>query len=248
MESSCSPGAIYAAMRAQGKINHNNNTGFGMLRCVTGLCLLIMAGISGGADAQSLHLDPGGRWTKVDLTRLEPGNGAGVNILAKNVTDDSPSADAVGRTRQGIGAAGAQASAPAIKAETGFDPIENRSEQIIILFDEPVSETEVDVAYFHRNEEEWDGISYHEQGGWRAYRDTVLIEEGRFLPPAKGGEKQIAIRTRAAFDRLEMFATPYVSESGQEIEPGVITTDSSDFLIKRISYKAADRAQNAKNQ
>ena len=34
-----------------------------------------------------------------------------------------------------------------------------------------------------------------------------------------------------------MFATPYVTESGLEIEPGLITTDSSDFLIQRIAYR-----------
>lgn len=209
-----------------------------MLQHAMGLCFLILAVGLAASFAQTAQVSQED-WVKVDLTAAPSSNEPGLHILAKNVKDSTASMEAVGRTREGVGAAGAQASAPAIKAETGFDPVRRQSEQIIILFDAPVTETSVEVAYFFRDEGKWDGLRYHEQGGWRAYRHNTLIDEGRFLPATTGGEHQIIIQARAAFDRLEMFATPYVTESGMEIEPGVITSDSSDFLIRQISYKPA---------
>ncbi len=214
-----------------------------MLRQAMGLGFLILAGGLTPSSAQTAP-DSQGDWVKVDLTAAPANHEPGLRILAKNVKDATASMEAVGRTREGIGAAGAQATAPAIKAETGFDPVRRQSEQIIIMFDAPVMETGVDVAYFFRDEGKWDGIRYHEQGGWRAYRNNMLIDEGRFLPAMTGGDHQLIIKAKAAFDRLEMFATPYVTESGMEIEPGVITNDSSDFLIKQISYKPAGDSQN----
>ncbi len=176
-------------------------------------------------------------WINVEMGDDLSAIDAGLHILAQNVGDISPNAVAVGRHRDGIGAAGAQASAPAIKAETGFDPVQNRSEQIIIVFDQPVMRADVDVTYFYRGEAEQAGTVYHERGGWRAYRGKLEIGQGLFLPETAGGTHQIVITTREPFDRLEMFATPYVTESGLEIEPGLIITDSSDFLIQRIAYR-----------
>ena len=196
---------------------------------------------AGAAYAQSSPPNPGrihdASWVNADLGDDVSARDGGLHILAQNVRDNAPSTHAVGRHRDGIGAAGAQASAPAVKAETGFDPVQYRSEQIIILFDQPVMKANVDVTYFYRNEAEHAGTAYHERGGWRAYRDNVQIGQGLFLPEPTGGAHQIVIVARAPFDRLEMFATPYVSESGAEIEPGLITTDSSDFLIKHIAYQ-----------
>jgi hypothetical protein len=220
------------------KLTKNQEMELGMFQQTIGLSFLILAGGLTPSSAQTAPVSQG-NWVKVDFTATPSGHELGLIILAKNIRDATASMEAVGRTREGVGAAGAQASAPAIKAETGFDPVRRQSEQIIILFDAPVSETSVDVAYFFRDEGKWDGVRYHEQGGWRAYRKDVLIDEGRFLPEITGGEHQIIIKAKAVFDRLEMFATPYVTESGMEIEPGVITSDSSDFLIKQISYKPA---------
>jgi hypothetical protein len=196
------------------------------------------------AQSSSANLRPvrDALWINVEMEDdLSPIN-AGLNILAQNVEDNSPSAVAVGRHRDGIGASGAQASAPAIKAETGFDPVQNRSEQIIIVFDQPVMRADVGVTYFYRGEAEHSGAVYHERGGWRAYRGKLEIGQGLFLPDTVGGTHQIVITTREPFDRLEMFATPYVTESGMEIEPGLITTDSSDFLIQRIAYRPQHEA------
>ena len=191
------------------------------------------------AQSSSVNLRPvrDAAWKNVELGDDLSAIDAGLQILAQNVGDNSPSAVAVGRHRDGIGASGAQASAPAVKAETGFDPVQNRSEQIIIVFDQPVMRADVNVTYFYRGEAEHAGTVYHERGGWRAYRGKLEIERGLFLPETAGGTHQIVITTREPFDRLEMFATPYVAESGMEIGPGLITTDSSDFLIQRIAYR-----------
>ena len=40
----------------------------------------------------------------------------------------------------------------------------------------------------------------------------------------------------APFDRLLLSATPYISDDGVEIAPGLILTDSSDFLLRRVAY------------
>ena len=106
------------------------------------------ANLSPVRDASWINVEMGG-----DLSAID----AGLHILAQNVGDTSPNAVAVGRHRDGIGAAGAQASAPAIKAETGFDPVQNHSEQIIIVFDQPVMRADVDVTYFYRGEAEQAG-------------------------------------------------------------------------------------------
>jgi len=197
--------------------------------------------LPGAAYAQSAYLIPGlsrdAAWINVDLDETISATQAGLHILAQNAGDSSPSTLAVGWHRDGIGAAGAQASAPAIKAETGYDPVLNRSEQIIILFDQPVMRTDIDVTYFYRGEGKHGDAIYHERGGWRAYRGETETGQGLFLPESEGGAHLIMIRTREPFDRLELFATPYVREDGTEIAPGLITTDSSDFLIKRIAYR-----------
>ena len=176
-------------------------------------------------------------WIEVSMDSDATTARGGLHVLAQNIHDTAPNPDSVGRHRDGIGAAGAQASAPAIKAETGFDPVQNRSEKTIIVFDQPVMRADVDVTYFYRGEAELAGTVYHERGGWRAYRGKLEIGQGLFLPETVGGTHRIVITTREPFDRLEMFATPYVTETGLEIEPGLITTDSSDFLIQRIAYR-----------
>ncbi|HEX4891525.1 MAG TPA: hypothetical protein VFW37_14290 [Alphaproteobacteria bacterium] len=218
-----------------------------MLRIVLGYMVLLMAGVMQPVFAQSvssgLIVAQETGWVDLDLVNSRSEDPAGLHLLAKNVRDDAPTAMAVGWHREGVGASGAQASAPAIKAETGFDPVENRSEQIIIQFDQPVTQTDIDVDYFHRDEGAWGGVSYHERGGWRAYRGGALVGEGLFLPGQKGGAHQIRIAAPQPFDRLELFATPYVTETGAEIEPGLITSDSSDFLIKHIAYRPVSAVQ-----
>ncbi|MSP43155.1 MAG: hypothetical protein EXR08_07290 [Alphaproteobacteria bacterium] len=221
-----------------------------MLRYVAGLCFLLMVCGSGAPNARILKQNQaaadGAEWLTADLTQNGAGKNPDLTIIAKNIKNETASTAAVGWTREGVGAAGAQASAPAIKAETGFDPVRQRSEQIIFEFSRPVAEANIDVAYFFRGEGEWNGVRYHEQGGWRAYRENLLIEEGRFVPQTAGGDHKIIIKAQAAFDRLEMFATPYVTDTGVEIAPGAITMDSSDFLVRKISYERASETQMAR--
>lgn len=184
-------------------------------------------------------------WVRVDLSGDTPVSATAVDgllILAQNVKDAAPSGKAVGRDREGIGAAGAQASAPAIKAETGYDPVQNSSEKLVLLFDQAVERAELVLTYFYRNEAVLAGFDYHEQGEWRAYQGNVLAGQGLFLPDSPNGEYRLTIRARIPFDRLEMSATPYVTQSGQNIEPGLILTDSSDYLIKHLAYRPVDGA------
>lgn len=163
-----------------------------------------------------------------------------LKIVAKNVDDAAASAQAVGRHRDGIGAAGSQASAPAIKAETGFDPIKRRSEELVINFAGAITRANLDLTYFYPNEAEHGGVKYHERGGWRAYHGGALVDQGLFISDAKDGNYRLAITPKKPFDRLELFATPYVTAHGREIAAGKIITDSSDFLVKHIAYRPFD--------
>ena len=66
------------------------------------------------------------------------------------------------------------------------------------------------------------------------------------MPQAAGGDDKIIIKAQAAFDRLKMFATPYITATGVEVAPGAITMDSSDFLVRKISYERASETQMAR--
>lgn len=175
-----------------------------------------------------------------EMLAVELGGGDDrVTISAQNVTDATPSAAAVGRHADGIGASGRQSSAPSIKAETGFDPIANRSERLHFLFNQPAARVQLELTYFFADEALAGETVLHEQGGWRAYTGSRLIEQGKFVSTASDGAYRLLIVTRLPFDHLEIFATPYVNDQGKELQPGKITTDSSDFLVKRLSYQPA---------
>lgn len=174
-------------------------------------------------------------WHDVDL----PSDGGNrLQLFAQNLGDQAPSAASVGYHHDGVGASGAQARAPSIRAETGFDPVSGVSEHLFIQFGQHVTRAELLLTYFYPNEVEIGGVSYNEQGGWRAFRGTRQVDEGRFTSNANNGNYRLTVATQTPFDRLEFFATPYVSADGAEIAPGRVLTDSSDFLIKHIAYQA----------
>lgn len=162
-----------------------------------------------------------------------------LDLLAQNVGDIAPHADAVERHRDGIGAAGRQATAPSIKAETGFDPQAGHSEKLVILFGDAAVRAVLDLSYFYAAEAEKEGRRFHEQGVWQAYRQGRQVDRGSFISDSDDGHFRLSVLPRAPFDRLELSATPYISEDGVEIAPGLILTDSSDFLLRRIAYVAA---------
>lgn len=207
-----------------------------------GLVFLLMLATGGPAittSTQAANTDgtqSSEAWYDVDLPAA---GGNGLRLLAQNLEDKSPSASSVGYHRDGVGASGAQARAPSIRAETGFDPVSGASEHMFIQFEGNVTKAELLLTYFYPNEVEIGGVSYHEQGGWRAYMGAVQVDEGRFVSDANDGNYRLMVTTQTPFDRLEFFATPYVSGDGVEIAPGSVLTDSSDFLIKHIAYQPA---------
>ncbi len=162
-----------------------------------------------------------------------------LHLLAQNVGDIAPHADAVERYRDGVGAAGRQATAPAIKAETGFDPRSGHSEKLVILFTVAAARAVLDLSYFYAAEAEKEGRRFHERGVWQAYRNGRQVDRGSFISDSDDGYFRLLISPRAPFDRLELSATPYISEDGVDIAPGLILTDSSDFLLRRIAYISA---------
>lgn len=159
-----------------------------------------------------------------------------LDLLAQNIGDAAPNAQAVERHRDGIGAAGRQAAAPSIKAETGFDPKSGNSEILVIQFGEAITRAYLDLSYFYAGEAESAGRNYHERGIWQAYRGTRQVDRGSFVSNANDGHFRLSVMPRAPFDRLALSATPYISDEGVEIAPGLIVTDSSDFLLRRVAY------------
>lgn len=194
------------------------------------------------APAFANHIDP--QWNRTDPSR-QIGE---VEVLAQNVGDVAPSIEAVGRHPDGVGAQGRQASAPAIAAETGFDPVKGQSEQVIINFGRLVARADLDLTYFYPDEKKIKDTSYHERGGWRAWHGGRQVDAGLFISDAKDGNYRLHILAREAFDRLELYATPYVTAEGHEIAAGIILTDSSDFLLHHIGYEAASHQSTAAAQ
>ncbi len=165
--------------------------------------------------------------------------GAGIfqlDLLAQNIGEAAPNAQAVERHRDGIGAAGRQATAPSIKAETGFDPRSGRSEILVIQFKEAITRAYLDLSYFYAGEAESAGRNYHERGVWQAYHGARQVDRGSFVSNSNDGHFSLPVMPRAPFDRLLLSATPYISDDGVEIAPGLILTDSSDFLLRRVAY------------
>ncbi len=210
--------------------------------------LFLVSCVTSPALAQSsLPIRPDsydGAWIQVDLSGAASAAGM-LQILARNVDDPAPSTRSVGASIHGIGAAGNHASAPAIKAETGFDPVKNRSEEIVIAFGRAVTRAALDLTFFYPDEINIEGVSYHERGGWRAFRGIAQVGEGLFISDAADGNYRLTIKAPTDFDRLEIYATPYVTAGGAEIAPGRVLTDSSDFLIKYIGYEPAGAEQSA---
>lgn len=162
-----------------------------------------------------------------------------VTISAQNLNDAAPGAASVGRRADGIGASGRQASAPTIQIETGFDPVAGRSERLLFAFATPVSRAELQLGYFYAAEAEIDGAAWHERGQWRAYAGEQQIDQGQFTATAADGAYHLTIAPHSPFERLEILATPYVNDAGEELGPGKISTDSSDFLVSRLAYQPA---------
>lgn len=199
-----------------------------MLARNTGAVYLAMVLFSGPVIAQS-----------ATITADLDGNDKSVSISALNITDAAPSTTSVGRHPDGIGANGRQASAPSIKAETGYDPITNKSERLYFTFTGLVVRADLDLTYFYADEVIAGAASLHEQGIWRAYAGNQQVDQGYFISTASDGAYQLMVMARRPFDRLEIFATPYVNDEGKEVGAGKITTDSSDFLVKGLSYLPA---------
>lgn len=175
---------------------------------------------------------------------LDAGNFAAfwgaVAISAINVNPNgsltAASAGNVGIHADGIGASSAQASGPAIAAETGYDPVHKVSEQLIVDFGRDVSDVEVGLTWFFADEN-----GYDEGGKWFAYDNGQEVASGRFVADSSSGDYSLGIVSADAFDTLILIATPYVKDNGKFVKAkNAPSDDSSDFLVQTIEYTYVD--------
>ncbi|MBS0289270.1 MAG: cadherin-like domain-containing protein [Proteobacteria bacterium] len=191
--------------------------------------------ISGDADSiKSFFLG-----TKSSLTQSNYANVWGVNqgieILARNVVNgvlSSASSANVGINSSGIGASGTTASRATVKQETGYDPINKVSEELIFKFHQDIMQAKVGLSLFYSSDSSADSRQ-NEVGKWVAYHDGVKVGEGVFVANSSSGSYEMTILPGVIFDELVFSALPYDNPQTAGLDTTqTITTDSSDFLVR----------------
>lgn len=166
---------------------------------------------------------------------------ADVRISARSVGDEKPSVDAVAHVGSSLGVAGAQAGAPAIKGELGYDPVAEDSERLIFHILPSQQRAVIELEYFYPNEVVVSGRAYHEAGMWRAWESGDPVGQGLFVAnDADTGTAFVFLETDRPFNTLELSATPYVDHLGSFLAEGVIVDDSSDYLVRAIRLESGE--------
>jgi len=154
---------------------------------------------------------------------------AGFRVTARTITPEGlteASVDNVATDRGGFGAGG-DATVNEPNAQTGRNPTLELSEQLIVDFDEPVVEAEVEIFRLFRNEG-----NGGERGQWTAYSNGQQVASGSFIAPAGGNEVTVDIQMDGgvSFDQLVFEALEYTDG------PLSNGRDSSDYLIRSIAF------------
>lgn len=155
----------------------------------------------------------------------------GFTVLARNVNEDGTLTEAssgnVGyQGNNGFGANGDTDNAW-VDAETGWDPVVSASEELIIQFDDLVSNAQTQFGYFYRD---WTGGI--ENGTVTGYRDGVEIGKIDFNAL---DDRSLNINFMdQPFDELMFNSHPYLNED--TINPTHVPMDSSDFTIKNLTF------------
>lgn len=123
----------------------------------------------------------------------------------------------------GIGAGGTISDSDSgVVAQTGYDLASGKSEQLIVDFDENVSEVDFSFSTL------WtDG--YAEVAEWEIYDDGVLVGSGSFSEDEVGsGSGTVNVSGYGEFDQIVFKGLPQTDG-----------TDGSDFLITEVTYVTA---------
>lgn len=174
---------------------------------------------------------------------------------ARHATEDK-----LGSHADGIGVAERQADKPGIAAETGYDPVLQDSQGLVISLDDDAASATIELTKFYADSNGADG-NHNEMGRWTAWKNGHKVGSDTFnagdagkvdnagnyiltIPESKIGDGQ----GNVYFDKIVLEALPY-----ENVEPGSgtyaktlnegIDGDSSDFLVKSVSVKTVGHDQ-----
>ncbi|MGE0093268.1 MAG: Ig-like domain-containing protein [Alphaproteobacteria bacterium] len=205
-----------------------------MVNAVADAPTLSAGSMGSGTTIETGHLGTTGTLTGDNYAA----NWGGATITARNIDGSgnltAASTSNVGINGAGIGASGNQASSPSIKAETGYDPINHISEQLIVQFNHDVTDATVAFTFFFASER-----GAIEQGVWTVLDDGVVVGTSLFANVSGGSDYSVLIDAGVKFDTIVFEATPYVDALGNDAQ-GSITDDSSDYLVRTIDYHYED--------
>lgn len=187
------------------------------------------------------------------------GDQAGLNTLSNNLSlgkgnltitayQANGQVGTIFTNSSGMGVGEATTSRPTIKGEIGFKPADNptasnpgQSEKLDIQFGAEVFRATANLSYFYNNKSAAD-FNLNEIGKWQAFHQGQLVAEAIFQNNATNatGDSLLFIQPGQAFDQLVFSALPY----NNSFNNAGIKTDSSDYLIKSISYEVYVPGQN----
>ncbi len=199
--------------------------------------LVVPAGYEGNVDLTvTLSEEHLGDTTSGTLTTSNyNSSGTGFQVTARTIQSDGTLSDEsvsnVKVTGSGLGVIGSTgASAPSY--QLGYDAGHEVSEEMIVRFDELVDTSTVTVKALWASEGPSSG---GEVGHWAAYRNGELVAESDFTTNSGSYDAVVTIEAPGGYDQLVFTASTY--GSGQQ----GVTSNSSDYYIKRIDFDQTER-------
>jgi len=183
------------------------------------------------ADLAGLKITPPPGDTGTINTANATSTGNGFTVTARNIVNGnltSASAGNVSTTGSGFGADG---NTDGPTDQIGYDFDTSQSEQVIVGFDNDLSEMTVSTAALYGSE---GGSGNSEQGTWEAYKDGVLVGQGSFVASsgATTATFTIDLGSGNTFDQVIFGADHF--ENGDDS-----SSAASDYYISSIDYTEA---------
>lgn len=149
---------------------------------------------------------------------------SGFRVTARNVEQGaltSASAGNVATTMGGFGAGGSVSDSDSnVTQQTGFDLASGQSEQLIVDFDEPISDASFSFSVLY-------SANFGEEANWAIYDNGTLVAQSNFTESSPGsGRGTIDLSGYGEFDQIIFTGLPQSDGS-----------DGSDFLITDITFE-----------
>jgi len=192
--------------------------------------------VTGDADVPTLSAElgeptvttSGGTETDVTISADNySSTDSGFTVTARSIDSDGNLTDAsVDNVSTGGGGFGVSGAASGPDYQLGYDQDEEISEQLIITFDNDVSDASFDFAKLYADE---GGDGANEQGHYELYRDGVKVGEGDFdTDSGNTGSVSISATDGGGFDQIVFTAADGYSVSG--------SGDGSDYVVTGVEF------------